>query len=70
MVLFLLGLAAVQYRRADLSDYDPTLVRHTALTSLVVLGLALAYIGLGCAESSSLEPANSKRPARRKRLRS
>jgi len=70
MVLFLLGLAAVQYRHADLSDYDPTLVRHTALTTLMVLGLALAYIGLGCAESSFLEPANSKRPARRKRLRS
>ena len=70
MVLFLLGLAAVQYRRADQSDYEPTLVRHTALTTLVILGLALVYIGLACAESSFLEPANSKRPARRKRVRS
>jgi hypothetical protein len=70
MVLFLLGLATVQYRHADQSDYDPTLVRHSALTTLVVLGLALVYTGLGCAEFSFLEAAKLKRPPRRKRVRS
>jgi hypothetical protein len=64
-VLLSLGLAVLQYRQRHDTDYDPEYVRHSAVTSLVVLSLGLVYLGLGSAEAMWREPRKAKRGGRR-----
>jgi hypothetical protein len=66
LVLVGLALAVLQYRhRNDPSDYEPELLRRTALTSFVMLSLGLVYLVLGFAEASVRKSAKTTRGRRR-----
>jgi hypothetical protein len=70
LALLLIGLAAVQFRQAlQFIEYDPELIRRSALTSLVVLAIGLMYVGLGFAEASLQGPPKAKRARRRMKQR-
>jgi hypothetical protein len=66
VVLLCLGLALLEYRQhPEFMEYDPELIRRSALTSFVVLSLGLVYLALGFAEASLQAPRKAKRATRR-----
>ena len=65
--LLCLGMAGWQYRNRHDLEYEPELVRKSALTSLVILGVAVVYLVLGFTEAALQEPLKAKRVTRRKK---
>lgn len=67
-ILLTLGLAVLGYRWArEAAEYDPELIRRSAITTFGFLTLGLAYAGIGFAEASLEDGRKPVRAVRKKK---